>query len=146
MLQLNVFSKAFTAGIWCLLWVFQALWLCSEGCSSNFSPVSVAGIFKGQESELCLCSGAVCLDSWVFIAVGSAFVLFRRLGDYDDQSVFCCGCIVVIRGRDDLSLWLMGVVSWSFVCSDHWSLWLGRVCWPFVGCIFQRWEPDFVEF
>ena len=26
----------------------------------NISPVSVASIFRGQESELCLCSGAVC--------------------------------------------------------------------------------------
>ena len=26
----------------------------------DVSPVSVAGIFRGQEVELCLCSGAVC--------------------------------------------------------------------------------------
>ena len=26
----------------------------------NVSPVSVAGIFRGQELELCLCSGVVC--------------------------------------------------------------------------------------
>ena len=70
----------------------------------NVSPVSVARIFRGQETELCLYSDAVCLGSCVFMAVGSVFVLFRRLGDYGDQRVFCCGCIVVIRGRDYLTL------------------------------------------
>ena len=49
-------------------------WPGSDGCCRSFGlfghdlkvflpsilPVSVAGIFRGQELELCLCSGAVC--------------------------------------------------------------------------------------
>ena len=85
------------------------------------------------------------LDSWVFIAVATAFVLFEEIGWLWWSACFCCGCIVVMRGRDDLSLWLMGVVSWSFVCSDHQSLWLDRVHWPVAGYIFQCWEPGSVE-
>ena len=70
-----------------LLQVFQAVWLCSGVFLSNVSPVSVAGIFRGWELELCLCSGVVYgiveyLQLW-----DQLFLLFRRLGDYGDQGV-----------------------------------------------------------
>ena len=52
----------------------------------------MAGIFRGQELELSLCSGVVygIVELW-----DQLFVLFRRLGNYDDQGVFllwvyCC--------------------------------------------------------
>ena len=75
------------------------------------------------------------------MAVIWAFVFFCRWV----ISVSYCGCIVVIRRRDYLSLWLMGVISWSFVCSDPQSLWLGSLL-SFARCIFESWEPSFVEF
>ena len=75
----------------------------------NISPVSVAGIYRGQHSVLWYSW----LGSGVFLAVRWAFVFFCRWV----ISVSCCGCIVVIRRRDYLSLWLMGDISCSFVCS-----------------------------
>ena len=43
----------------------------------NVSPVSVAGIFRRQESELCLCSSAF-LWGRVFIAERTAFLSFSE--------------------------------------------------------------------
>ena len=98
-----------------------------------------------EDRNSTLCSGAVCLGV-EYLWLWDQLLSFSGDGWLWWSMCFCCGCIVVIRRRDYLSLWLMGVVSWSFVCSDHRSLWLGRVRRPFAGCIFQYWEPSFVEF
>ena len=57
--------------------------------------------------------------------MGVVFMVVRRLvcevGYCPNQEmvdVFCYGCIVLIKRGDYLPLWLMGVVSWFFVCSD----------------------------
>ena len=45
------------------LMVVMALWAVLKVVLPNIALVSVVGIFRRQESELCLCSGAVSLDS-----------------------------------------------------------------------------------
>ena len=93
-------------------------------------------LWPASSEDSTLCSGVVGLGveySWLWVKLLS-----------------CSGdgwlvCLVVIRRRDYLSLWLMGVISWSFVFSDPQSLWLGRVRWSFARCIYLSWKPSLVE-